>query len=289
MNISVFNFIGNLAAFLSNGQLVKWLIYGLLTINFGFYLLEDLGVASQVLRGGGTLLQWSSEFSTSLDVFGWLGLLIVFEFETYLLSAKTVERWQVRLGLNAIRLLCYGLLIHTVTVRVTDVIEYADVEKEIEVTSLCQLVEQDFVFTENNFYTPIDAENCLQLARGEGLFVLQKGVVTDADGHTLQGVNLWIDLQDVLIWLVIVAAIELMVYLQNKGVAESYLLLLARISKVLYCVLFLHAAFWAYKGHWLWAWDQSLWILGFWAIENNLSEWREEIFGDAKESQESSI
>ncbi len=283
------NFVSSLAAFLNNGQLLKWFVYGLLIINFGFYLVEDLGVASQVLRGGGTLLQWSNEFSTTLDVFGWLGLLIVFEFETYLLSDETVERWQVRLGLNTIRLFCYGLLIHTVMARVTDTLEYVAVEKEIEVTSLCQLVERDFVFTENNLYTPIDTENCLQLARSEGLYVLQKGIVTDTDGYTLQGVNAWIDLQDVLLWLLIVAAIELTVYLQNQGVAEGYLMLLARISKVFYCVLFFHAAFWAYKGHWLWAWDQSLWILGFWAIENNLSEWRDEILSDAREGQEPAI
>ena len=173
--------------------------------------------------------------------------------------------------------------------RVIDTIKYVEVEKEIKVTSLCQLVEREFIVTENNLYASIDAENCLQLTRSEGLYILQKGIVTDTDGYTLEGVNRWVDLQDVLIWLVIVVAIELMVYLQNKGVAEGYLLLLARIAKVLYCVLFLHAAFWAYKGHWLWAWDQPLWILGFWSIENNLSEWRDEILSLSSESQEPSI
>ena len=48
-------------------------------------------------------------------------------------------------------------------------------------------------------------------------------------------------------------------------------------AKVLYAVLFAHAAWWAYTGHWVWAWDQFLWIAGFWAIEMNLSDWREEI------------
>ena len=48
-------------------------------------------------------------------------------------------------------------------------------------------------------------------------------------------------------------------------------------AKVLYLVLWADAAWWAYTGHWVWAWDQSLWIAGFWAIEKNLSEWREEI------------
>jgi hypothetical protein len=42
-------------------------------------------------------------------------------------------------------------------------------------------------------------------------------------------------------------------------------------------VLFAHAVFWAWTGHWVYGWDQFLWIAGFWAIEMNVSEWREEI------------
>ena len=112
--------------------------------------MEDFGVASQVLRGGGTWLQWTNEFSTSLDVFGWLGLLMVFELDTYLLSDENAERALIRWSLNAIRLICYVLLIHTVVARVTDMMEYVGVEKANGVTSLCQLAEQEFSFTENN-------------------------------------------------------------------------------------------------------------------------------------------
>ena len=56
-------------------------------------------------------------------------------------------------------------------------------------------------------------------------------------------------------------------------------------AKAFYAVLFAHAAFWAYVGHWVYAWDQTLWIVGFWAIENNLSEWRDEIREEEKEME----
>jgi hypothetical protein len=39
-------------------------------------------------------------------------------------------------------------------------------------------------------------------------------------------------------------------------------------------------------GHWLWAWDQTLWICGFWAIEYNMREWREEIELEQAEHQQ---
>ena len=37
------------------------------------------------------------------------------------------------------------------------------------------------------------------------------------------------------------------------------------------------AAYWGYQGHWLFVWDESLWILGFIAIEMNVVDWRGEI------------
>lgn len=264
-------------------------MYSLLTINFGFYLVEDFGVATQILRGGGTWLQWSEEFSTTLDVFAWLGLIIVFELETHLLSDESFEHLAVRWGLNAVRLLCYVLLMHTVMARVVVMSDFVKAERMHEVTSLCQLVEQDIIFTENNYYTGVDADNCLQLAQGEEFYLLEKAVVTDADGYALEAISRWIDLQDVLLWLLIVAAIELTVYLQNQGVTEGRLLLLANLAKILYGVLFVHAGFWLYMGHWLWAWDQSLWIFGFWIIDSNLSTWREEIIDQKKEFQDSTI
>jgi len=49
---------------------------------------------------------------------------------------------------------------------------------------------------------------------------------------------------------------------------------------LMYGLLLLHGAFWVYLGHWVWGWDQFLWIAGFWAIEGNLSEWKSEILED---------
>ena len=35
--------------------------------------------------------------------------------------------------------------------------------------------------------------------------------------------------------------------------------------------------YWASLGHWLYLWDEFVWIMGFAAIDINLSEWRDEI------------
>ena len=63
------------------------------------------------------------------------------------------------------------------------------------------------------------------------------------------------------------------------------LLLVSQAGKAFYAVLFLDAAYWAWMGHWLYTWDQLLWILGFWAIEFNLKEWRESNEAEAQKAE----
>ncbi|MEM8942056.1 MAG: hypothetical protein AAGC91_07860, partial [Pseudomonadota bacterium] len=46
---------------------------------------------------------------------------------------------------------------------------------------------------------------------------------------------------------------------------------------------------WGYRGHWVFVWDETLWILGFMAIGANLDEWRAEIEADAEGPHDSEI
>ena len=88
----------------------------------------------------------------------------------------------------------------------------------------------------------------------------------------------WVDLVEVVVWLVILFFIALRIRLQDRGISSSRLLSFATTTKgVLYGVLWCLAAYWAYRGHWIFAWDEALWILGFMAIGMNLSDWRKEI------------
>ncbi|MEM9315317.1 MAG: hypothetical protein AAGA95_11875 [Pseudomonadota bacterium] len=83
---------------------------------------------------------------------------------------------------------------------------------------------------------------------------------------------------EVVVWLFILAMIEVMVRLQEKGITTGSTLRFAQtFNAVLYGVLWLLAAYWAFRGHWVFAWDEALWILGFMAIGMNLSQWRDEI------------
>lgn len=259
------------------GQVIKWTVYGLLVVNFGYYFVEELYIASHTLRDGGSFLDWTRELATTIDEIGWLGLLLLFEMETYALPDETLEKKRVAWTIHGLRLLCYMMLAHTVFARVSTVQDIEAVELAQEVSSLCEVADQDISFGYNYRYTVIERSNCRDLAQDGRFYFLDSSVVTDTEGYELERKHVWVDLNDAVVWLLVVWAIELAVWLQNRDIAGGRLMTVTFAAKVLYLVLWADAAWWAYTGHWVWAWDQSLWIAGFWAIEKNLSEWREEI------------
>ncbi len=259
------------------GQLVKWTVYTLLLINFFYYFLEEVEIASHTLRNGGSFLDWTREFATSIDEVGWFGLLFMFELETYALSEQAMDKKIIRWSVHGIRLVFYIMLAHTVLARITTLVDFRQVAEATEVTNLCQVAEQEISFGENLHYTIVDQENCTRLSGDTTFYYIEPSVITDSDGYKLERQHIWVDVIDAVIWLLVVWAIELAVWLQNRDISAGRLMLTTHTAKVFYVVLLLHAGFWAYTGHWVYAWDQFLWIAGFWVIEMNLSDWRDEI------------
>ena len=58
-------------------QAVKLVVYVLLLINFAFYIVEDWQIAQFTRANGGTFLQWTSAFATSIDELAWFILLFL--------------------------------------------------------------------------------------------------------------------------------------------------------------------------------------------------------------------
>jgi len=261
---------------LDKGQLVKWTVYSLLLLNWGYYAIEEFSVASHVLRQGGTFLQWTQEFATTIDEFAWFGLLFMFELETYVLD-ESLEKRSVKWSVHGLRLVCYVFLAHTVYARVNSMVDVFAVEASPAVTELCQVAGQEISFVKNYRYDIISTENCGELSDDSVFYLLEPSVITDSEGLTLEKKQVYVDFQDAVMWLLVVWAIELAVWLQNRNITGGVLMMASHAARVGYAILFANAAYWIWMGHWVWAWDQCLWIVGFWAIERNLSEWREEI------------
>jgi len=88
----------------------------------------------------------------------------------------------------------------------------------------------------------------------------------------------WIDLFEAITWLVILFTIEVAVWLQDRNIGKGLIFKVLKATKLsLYSLLWTAVAYWIYRGHYMFAWDEFVWIAGFTAIEMNMVEWRKEI------------
>ena len=263
-------------------QAVKWTVYLLLIINFVFYIFEDWNRALHTLTANSTFLDWSGEFATSIDESGWFLLLFMFELETYVIDDKDWKGWTARV-IRGVRLICFALIAHTVYAFTVVVIELQPTVVVENVTDLCQMAGSDVSYVYNLEYTDINQQSCSGLSGASEYFWLANDpVVSDAAGLDLERYLAWADLAEVLIWLLILLAIEVVVRLQGRGTTGGAVISAAnRIKLLLYASLLALGVYWASLSHWLYFWDEIVWIGGFAAIEMNLSEWRDELDASA--------
>jgi hypothetical protein len=258
-------------------QRLKLVVYPLLLINFAHYIGNDVEQAQHTFHSAWRWYDWTSNFATTLDELGWFLLLFLLELETYVLSDDAFTRGRV-VAMNAIRLICYLAIGHAVFAFGEYLVDLAAATHHVD-SALCAFANDGLSFTRNLEYWELDASNCGALSTGSEFYIFSQGqVISDAAGMTIELELAWVDLVEVVVWLFILFFIELRIRLQDRGISSSQLLSCATTTKgVLYGILWCLAAYWAYRGHWMFAWDEALWILGFMAIGMNLSDWRKEI------------
>lgn len=262
-------------------QILKIVVYGLLLVNFAHYISNDLNVSRHTVHDGWRWVDWTTAFATTLDESAWFLLLLLLELETFLLSDAAFTQGRLRL-MHGLRIVCYLAIGHTVFAFSEYLLELNRATEHVGV-ALCSFADSGLSFARNLEYWDLGADNCQQLSSETHFFQFaQNQVLTDSAGMAIEWELAWADFFEVVLWLLILMMIEVMVRLQEKGVAGGVKLRIAQGFKgLLYCFLWLIAAYWAYRGHWIFAWDEALWILGFMAIGMNLSQWRQEIRADA--------
>ena len=259
-------------------QIIKAVVYTLLLINFGLYIAEDMSIAAYTLRNGGGFFDYTAAFAVSIGVLAWLMLLFLFELETYLLSDEALTPRRVAM-MHGLRLMCYVFLAYQVFAYSQAGIDLIGVQAVPGVDTLCQMAGQDISFGFNITYTDLSLETCAGLSSDTQFFLIENGaVVTDTLGLQIERELVWIDLAEAIVWLVIVLCIEIVVRYQDRGITRGVAIRTANAVKLLlYISLWCMAAYWIYRGHYRYAYDEALWILGFFAIESNISEWKRDI------------
>jgi hypothetical protein len=269
-------------------QIIKWLVYLLLVINFGFYIKDDLEIASFTMRNGGTLLEWTSAYATTIDISAWIILLLLFELETYILSDDPLPPVK-QFIMQSVRIICYFSLCHTLYAYSVNVYQLSLITPILDVDNLCQLVNTDISFVTNLLYTELDKVNCNTLSTASQFFYLEPPqflIVTDAPGFIIEKQLAWFDLLEIFVWLMIILTIEIIVRLQDRKITSGNLIKRLNITKgILYSMLWIVIFYWIYRGHYMYAWDEFVWIAGFMAIEMNVVEWRDEIQEEQNETR----
>ena len=262
-------------------QAVKWTVYTLLIINFVFYIFEDWNRAVHTLHAGSSFLDWTSEFANSIDESAWFILLFMFELETYVVADKDWKGWVAR-TVHWVRLFCYVLIAHTVYAYISVVVSLQPTVAVENITDLCSLSGADVSYVYNLEYTDINDQTCGKLSGESRFYWLAKDpVVSDMAGLKLERDLAWVDLFEAVVWLLILLTIESVVRLQGRGVTGGVLISTGNAVNVfLYLTLIAFGIYWATLSHWLYFWDELVWIGGFAAIEMNLSEWRKELLED---------
>ena len=259
-------------------QIFKWTVYFLLIVNFGCYIADDLTRAILTQTRESSIFQWLREFATTIDESAWFILIIMLELETYVLEDRHFTK-RVRLALHSARLFCCLMIAYTIVTYgqyAVNIIPNVPVQ---DASNLCELSDRSHFFTSNLEYTEITPENCAQLSSDSSFFLLvEENIVTDTAGLALERQLAWVDFAEASLWIVIIALIEVVVRIQERGIGHGALISgLNWIKNFAYVAILGLGVWWASLGHWLYLWDEILWVGGFTAIEMNLSEWRDEI------------
>ncbi len=202
----------------------------------------------------------------------------MFELETYVIEDESWTGWVAHL-VRGIRVICYVMIAHTVYAYAVTVINLQPTVAIENVSSLCELNGSDVSYVYNLEYTEVSEQTCGELsADNQFYWVADDPIVSDIAGLTLERQLAWVDLMEAVVWLLVLLSIEIVVRLQERSVTGGALMSTANTLKIfLYTTLIVMGVYWATLSHWLYFWDELVWIGGFAAIEMNVSEWRDEL------------
>lgn len=254
----------------------KYLIYGLLTVNVGLFLQEEMLSAQHALDSGSNLSSLIQLFSATLDTAAWVILLLLFELETAVIPDEKLvgkTKWLI----HGVRFLCGAAI-------VSACLGYIG-EWEVFLVSApapanpCELVDGRWsVLLDFDDFTPLTPENCLALGdnalQATGLSYV---LATPAAFESAYDLAL-VDVVNASAWILVVILLEIEVRLQLRGgVPGQFQWLMNGFKVVLYTTLALAAVYWGFEGEFLDFWDAALWLFAFVFIELNVFAWQQEL------------
>lgn len=258
-------------------QLFKYLIYSLLLVNLVLFLQENIAAASHTFADGVPYAQYIEAYSDSIDTSAWVLLLLLFELETYVLSDERLTQ-RIKVGLFAVRAVCYLFICYSLYGYLSRYLSVLSVEA-FAVEDICTLVQSEFTYMVNlNDYQPISAEWCGELQGQPMVRLVGTHIVGSSDSYQVIHNLAMVDVFNASAWVLIVAILELDVYLQTRHQLKGPFVIMSGWIKIgLYLTLLACAIYWWIDGDFLDFWDAFLWLIAFVFIEMNIFEWQREL------------
>lgn len=257
-------------------QLFKYSVYLLLSMNIYHFFVEDFSASSQTFSNGISAGQIIEAFTATIDTAAWVVLLLLFELETYVLDDDKIKGW-VKWSIDLLSILCYVFIIYSFYGYVAKYILLHTVIP-FTISDACSLVGSSFTYIEDiDEYMPFTSEICATFNQSALLQVVGTEIIT-TEAQLIETQRLsFVEVVNSANWLIIVALLEMDVFLQLRGKLSTRIVYFStRIKVVLYSILFLAAAYWGFKGDFLDFWDAFLWLVAFIFIELNVFEWNAE-------------
>jgi len=254
---------------------LKYIVYGSLVLNLALYARYDYLAMVSALPPDASLSDYLTQFATSIDMIAWIGLVFLFELETYAVPDEKFTAWLAGI-IRSLRLACYVMIAYAAYGYTVEALENYDIAQIAGISSVCELAGEGVALQANVMdYVEITAENCDGLSNDDTFFRIANEVSVIGEpalGH-VRWLG-WIDVENALVWLIVVLLIEIEVWLQSADRFSSPVLTAVRqVKTFFYLVLIANMFIWIFTDYALYAWDAFLWIFGFWAIELNLAEW----------------
>ena len=257
----------------SGFQRFKYGIYLLLAGNILLFFREEWAAAAQVLSGDASASDLVSVFSATLDTTAWVGLLLLFELETWQIPPEKL-RGRLLWFLHGLRVVFYlfvlyafyGYSVQALQLRHAAAIDIADVcAAPIGSASLMSGLDE---------FAPLSAADCAGFPADGKIWRLEDyGRLVLADSDTLQAARrlAWTEVINAGTWILLVLLLELDVRLKRRGELRGAVRrLLQGGTAAIYGVLLACAAWWWVAGTFLDFWDASLWLVAFAFIEMNV-------------------
>ena len=254
-------------------QLFKYTVYILLAMDVYHFFVEDFQASSQTFAGGISPLEIIKAFTATVDTAAWVILLLLFELETYVLEDDTIAG-ALKWSLHLTRVLCYAFIVYSFYGYLSKYIMLHTV-LPFSVDDMCSLVGSSFTYIEDiDEYLPLSNQNCAAFNSQPVFNIAGTDILTNSF-HLIEAQRL--SLTEIINsgnWLIIVAILEMDVYLQSKGKLDGLLVSISKgVKVILYSILLLAAIYWGIKGDFLDFWDAFLWLVAFVFIEMNIFEW----------------